>query len=191
MIKIKIHDATYPFDVVGLVEDYDSLIWTERYNDVGDFELIVRMTIENYEMLALDRTLSIPDTTKRMIIESHEIKESDEDGTSSLILKGRSLEAILDRRIVLNSMYVYGKLDPVINEILSDNVFSTAYSPRDIPHFTYQAATGMYIDNKIFSTEEMNFYVITSYSIHYTKLYDLICKMRNISWRICCRKHVI
>jgi len=158
MTRIKVHDADYPFDVVGLVEDIQSLIWTERYNDVGEFELQVRMTKENYELLSFDRQLSITDTPKRMIIESHEIKEDLEAGTTLLILKGRSLEAILSRRVVLNPMYVYDTIDVAIKELIDDNIISTAYTPRNIPHFTYQVSTNEFVMNSRFGEGSTTFW---------------------------------
>ena len=38
------------FELVGVIDSYTSLIWTERYNDCGDFE-IYRMDIISKEQI--------------------------------------------------------------------------------------------------------------------------------------------
>ena len=43
------------FQTVALIDDYISLIWTQRYNKRGDFEIMVKASREN---LAILQTIS-------------------------------------------------------------------------------------------------------------------------------------
>ena len=82
-----------------VIDDYKSVIWTERYNKYGDFELVVPGTYENYEKFRLDTYLFTPESQKLMIIEQLEWTE-EYNKASEIKITGRSLESILDRRIV-------------------------------------------------------------------------------------------
>ena len=82
-----------------VVDDYKSIIWTERYNTYGDFELVVPGTYENYEKFRLDTYLFTPESQKLMIIEQLEWNENYNE-SNEIKVTGRSLESILDRRIV-------------------------------------------------------------------------------------------
>jgi len=86
-------------NLVHVVDDYKSLIWTERYNTYGDFELVVPGTYENYSKFSLDTYLFTSESQKLMIIEQLEWVEKYNE-SSEIKLTGRSLESILDRRVV-------------------------------------------------------------------------------------------
>ena len=42
-------------NAVGIIDNYTSVIWTLRYNDVGDFEIYIRSTPEILEMCKINR----------------------------------------------------------------------------------------------------------------------------------------
>lgn len=82
-----------------LCEDYKSVIWTERFHGFGDFKLVVPGTLENLRTYQLDYYLYTKGTNKLMIIEQVELNT--EYGKESLLtISGRSLESILDRRVM-------------------------------------------------------------------------------------------
>lgn len=82
-----------------LCEDYQSVIWTERFHGFGDFKLVVPGTLENLRTYQLDYYLYTKGTNKLMIIEQVELNT--EYGKESLLtVSGRSLESILDRRVM-------------------------------------------------------------------------------------------
>ena len=82
-----------------LCEDYKSVVWTERFHGFGDFKLVVPGTLENLRVYQLDYYLYTKGTNKLMIIEQVELNT--EYGKESLLtVSGRSLESILDRRVM-------------------------------------------------------------------------------------------
>lgn len=82
-----------------ICEDYKSVVWTERFHGFGDFKLVVPGTLENLRIYQLDFYLYTKGTNKLMIIEQVELNT--EYGKESLLtVSGRSLESILDRRVM-------------------------------------------------------------------------------------------
>ena len=39
------------FELVGVIDSYTSLIWTERYNNCGDFEIMISANDKNIDIL--------------------------------------------------------------------------------------------------------------------------------------------
>ena len=86
-------------DYVGIVENYISLIWTERWSEAGEFELEVPLTYDTFSLLQRNRYLVAKQFEDTMIIETVEIKDDTTEG-KYLSLTGRSLLSILDRRVI-------------------------------------------------------------------------------------------
>lgn len=87
------------FNTVAVIDEYESINWTDRYNEAGDFELVLLMSKSLLEIFVIDYYLYYSDSDHLMIIEGLEVKVDDEKG-DQLVVTGRSLESILDRRIV-------------------------------------------------------------------------------------------
>lgn len=88
------------FDIVGIIDQYESFNWTDRYNECGEFELTLLADKDLFNILKSDYYLYFDQSEKKyMIIEGLEIKTDYEKG-NRLIVTGRSLESILDRRII-------------------------------------------------------------------------------------------
>lgn len=83
---------------VDVVDDYLSLIWTERFADIGDFEMTINSTLKNRRRLTEGTRLAMSDSYRIMTITSFEDKTA-EDGSTVLTVKGKSLEQILDNRL--------------------------------------------------------------------------------------------
>lgn len=87
------------FRTVAVVDEYESFNWTDRYNQAGDFELILLTTTELLSVFQSDYYLYFAQSEHLMIIEGIEIRTDDEKG-DRLVITGRSLESLLERRIV-------------------------------------------------------------------------------------------
>lgn len=96
-MEIFILDALLrPIDVL---DEYISFIWTERYAEMGDFELITLSTPANLRRFVPDTMISILDSKRIMRIRSIEEKD-DEDNGITLTIKGFDLSFILQQRII-------------------------------------------------------------------------------------------
>jgi hypothetical protein len=80
-----------------LLEDYHSLIWTERYRDPGDFEIKTGNVGRWMKLLPAMSLLTLRDTREVMYVETRSIGK-DANGHAELTIKGRSLDAFLQNR---------------------------------------------------------------------------------------------
>lgn len=81
-----------------LIENWDSLIWTERFNTVGDFQITTGNVDSFMNLLPEGTVVSLRETNVAMIVETHQI-DRPKNQPQKLTIKGRSLESVLDRRV--------------------------------------------------------------------------------------------
>lgn len=115
---------------IDIVDEYISCIWTERYADKGDFELVTLSTSANRRRFVPDTMISIHDSKRIMRV--HKIEEKDdEDNGTTLTIKGYDLSFMLQQRVsaskegvahdgMLLSVSYFNGLTPieVINEMV-------------------------------------------------------------------------
>lgn len=125
------------YNTLAVMDAFESFIWTERYNRYGDFELLLPASLPVFEFLKRDNYIYRKGTNALMIIEDLEIVTNAEDG-DHLTVTGRSLESILDRRIVWGRRVLSGDFQNVIHSLLNENVISPSNTKRKIPGFTFK-----------------------------------------------------
>ena len=84
-------------------EQYSSLIWNERYQEAGDFELEIPLKKANVMNYAIGNYLTLDDSPEAMIIESREIDDSVDEPLFKV--KGRSVSTLLDRRVNASRLF--------------------------------------------------------------------------------------
>jgi len=85
---------------IEVIDQFDSLIWTDRYKELGDFKLEIQSTLTMKTLLSEGTFLACNDSLRVMVVETVEDAVT-EDGKELLTIAGRSLEFILMNRIVL------------------------------------------------------------------------------------------
>lgn len=81
-----------------VVDEFESLIWTERFKDLGDFEVVLTSTANNRKLFNEGDRLALNTSKRVMCVET--IKDAtDEEGREVLTITGVSSEQILDDRI--------------------------------------------------------------------------------------------
>lgn len=128
-----------------LLENYDSLIWSERFNTVGDFELKAGDISGFMAALPEGKRVTIRESNIAMVVETHHI-ERKKNQPESVTIKGRSFESILDRRVVVKNAST-GNLQAGAEDLLV-----TAYIPSDVAWYIIdQICVQGYLDaNDIF-----------------------------------------
>ena len=163
------------FNSSETLDIFESLIWTDRYFGYGDFELYMPANEEILKILPLGYYLYNRESEHIMIVEDLEIETDVEEG-AHLKITGRSLESILERRIVWNQTVLEGSLQDGIKKLLDENIISPKDDSRKIPNFIFKASE----DERI--TE------LTIYAQYYGEnLYDTIvniCKSENLGFKI-------
>ncbi len=88
---------------VALIDKYQSLIWTERFNQAGDFSLTVDLTRQNRMAFTTGVRLGLKDSAYVMTVETAQAT-TNETGESALKVTGTSLEKILEDRVARASL---------------------------------------------------------------------------------------
>ena len=86
------------FVPIELVEGYESVAWTERFAENGEFEIITPSTPDNKAQLRVGTYLGADTTPVVMRIETVE-DNYNEDGVRLLTVTGRSLEYLFTKRV--------------------------------------------------------------------------------------------
>lgn len=132
------------FKSSATLDIFESLIWTDRYFECGDFEIYTPAESETMKMLPKGYYLYLKESEHIMIIEDVEIETDAEEG-AHLKITGRSLESILDRRIIWGQVILSGSLQDGIKKLLNENAISPSDENRKIPNFSFEESTDVRI----------------------------------------------
>jgi hypothetical protein len=125
-----------------LVERYNSLLWTERYSQAGDFQLVTTDVERMLNLLPLESYVTLRESTVPMMVEVHKIEKSI-NNAPVLTITGRSFETVLERRAAVKMTY------PRFYNGTSGPPRVTWFEDRDTPSdVAYQALYQMLIDNE-------------------------------------------
>jgi len=128
------------FEVVGILDVFESLIWTDRYSYCGDFEICIPINSTSIGVFNSEYYLQIQESDRTMIIENIQIKTNKETGTFMMI-SGRSVESILDRRIVWGQKTISGNLQLELFSIINDAIINPSIVNRRIDNFVFEMST--------------------------------------------------
>ena len=163
------------YDGITMIDTFTSAIWTVRYDEAGDFEIYTPVRLDYIQAMQIGNYLWNRDSDRLMVIETVEIETDAEEGPQ-LIVTGRSLESILDRRIVTSSQNFSGNLQSVLFAIIQNEVISSG-GIRRIPGFSLKTSS----DSRITSIS------ISELSIRGENVYDVVCSLcqaNKVGWRI-------
>lgn len=120
------------FNATHIIDTFSSFIWTERYREEGDFELVLPFDSELLNILQLDGYVGIIDSDRLMIVESIELGD-DADNGRTITVTGRSLESILRRRVIWGQTSITGGFQAGIKSLLNQNAISPTNEARKLP----------------------------------------------------------
>lgn len=132
------------FEAIKIINEYESFIWTERYNTPGDFELYTPATPDLLKVIKRNYYVQIAGSRKLMIIEDIVYQSSSEDTGNHIKVTGRSLESILDRRIAYDlsgKVIMRGNLQTSIEVLFIENFINPNDPDRKIDNFEFHYNT--------------------------------------------------
>ena len=131
------------FEILAIVDNYKSAIWTERYYESGDFELYLPATDDNLKLFKKHQIIvRVDDISRGMIVEKLRITTSIDEG-NYLIVSGRSLSSILSRRIIWKQTTFSGLVENTIRRIVTESLVTPDDNQRAITNFTLGASIGL------------------------------------------------
>ena len=176
------------FRTVGVIDSFVSAIWTDRFDEAGDFEIKIALPMNPAisEFIREGNYLVNANSDRAMIIEDLDMT-TDVEGGDRLLVTGRSLERLLDRRIILNKTTFEATYDDAnnatlpnlqngIKKILDENVINPAIAARRIPGFVFEASTDPEITKLTF---EAQYYGDNIYDVITT-----LCKEKKIGFKV-------
>lgn len=138
---MNIYVLNQSFEIIAIIDEYESIIWTTRYFTYGDFELYLSaendlmdlLQIGNY--LVRDKDVNGAIYQNVMIIRNVEITTDAEDG-DHLIVTGYDLKSILNRRIIPEQTNLYGNVDALLQNLVYTEIINPSIAARQISNFT-------------------------------------------------------
>lgn len=163
------------FSQIDIADVFKSIIWTDRFSQNGDFELVTSPNSSYINSLINTTYISLPESDHLMILEFVNLVTDLEKG-DDFIIKGRSLESILERRVVWYPTTLSGNLQTEVQRLLNENLINPIITARKIDDFIFTSS----IDPNITSLEiEWPFFGETLY-----KAISDICISYNIGFKI-------
>lgn len=129
------------FEIVKVIDDYISIIWTTRYFTYGDFELYLSAEsdvldyLQTGYYLVREVDMSQDEYHNVMIISNRAITTDAEDG-DNLTVTGYDLKSILKRRVIVNQTNLNGTVQSCIAQLINQNIISPTNTSRKISNFT-------------------------------------------------------
>lgn len=163
------------FKMSRVVDAYTSFIWKDRYIGYGDFELRFPMIDGALAGIEIGSYLTNKESDRYMVVEGIEMITSVEDGNTATIT-GRSLESLLDRRIVLEQCVLTGSLQDGILRLLNANLINPVDPMRKISKFWFKAS-----DDKNILSIQIDVVVEKGKNL-YNAIYD-ICYEKHVGFR--------
>lgn len=135
-----IHVLNENFETIAVIDQYESLLWTDRYSSPGDFEIYTPVSEVMLTYPKVNNYLRFGETEHIMVIEDINIESNVEDG-NHIKITGRSLESILDRRVIASELNLSGNLQNSIKSLITSNIISPSDSSRKISNFKFEEST--------------------------------------------------
>lgn len=118
--------------LLGQINQLNQVSWQKQFVDAGEFEITVPVTEENKTLLKKERIIW-PGKESAGIIEIVDIEKS-EDGERIFTVKGRTLESILERRIINKTlMFKNEHISTILYDIVNTMCINPENEDRIIP----------------------------------------------------------
>ena len=147
------------FEAIGVIDFYKSFIWSDRFDEYGDFEIYLPIGESLPDNIKKGYYLWNADSDRIMIVETIKT-ETDEDDGEYFVVSGRSAETLLMRRIIWNKK-VFSRDDKGvkpnllngIKTMLMENAIDPVAEVRKIPNLIFEESTDEKITSLTFEGE--------------------------------------
>lgn len=171
-MEIYILDSEY--NLLGVIDAAESILWHKKYNDVGECEIYIPCTEEYLSMLRRGNYVYRYDDDMFCKIERFEITTDVENG-DYIIATAKDICNILAGRIVRWQIVFSGTLGQFIQKVLNDNVINPAQSQRAISHFTFDSSNLAEFSEKV---------EVSAFTDDLLQLILTACKTYSIGFRV-------
>ena len=136
------------FNTIAVVDYFESVLWNDKYRECGEFEIYTTSDADIVGFISDGFYLWNKNSEHQMIIEQISLTSDSENG-NKLIAKGRSLESILDRRILWDKKKMTGNVQNGVKTLIEENFINPTIPERKIANIVFSEST----DERITSLE--------------------------------------
>ena len=157
---------------ISIVDEFESLIWCERYFEAGAVDLQLHATPKNIEIFDFGNYIMRSDDVSIYRIEAKEINTS-ANKDNSLIIGAIDCKNILSQRIIWNTINFQGRVEDYVRKMITENIINPTDEKRRIDNFLMK--------------EEKIFFDFIIESVEHKNLYEKvkeICEAYKMGWRI-------
>lgn len=122
------------FNKIAIIDDYKSLMWCKRYNQIGALDLQIVANEETISVLKKGNYISRDDDDSVYKIEIIEINTA-EGKDNSLIIGGTEIKKIIHQRIAYETNMYDTTVENVIRGLIENNIINPVNSNRRIDNF--------------------------------------------------------
>lgn len=145
------------WELQTIVDNYESLVWTDKAKECGDFELYMYYDPDLWKIIKLGTFLRIQDSEHTMMVNKRDLKDTFEDAPR-MIFTGTSMEYITSRRVVYKQIDVTDTPGNIVNKLLDENCIDSPFLQQFVPDPTdpskkYRGITGLYRDESNWQQE--------------------------------------
>ncbi|MCR3760321.1 siphovirus ReqiPepy6 Gp37-like family protein [Clostridium felsineum] len=139
MKKVILRIIDTSFNLLGEIDDYESLQFIRRFYSVGEFELHININKNNTDCLVKDNLILLGNSFNKVGIIMYRENQPDSSGNDELIIKGVTLKGIMNRRLILPTIdgggydIETGTTETVIKKYVDNNVVNPTDIKRKIP----------------------------------------------------------
>lgn len=118
--------------LMGVIDNFETLIWTRKYKESGRFQLNLPVTADNISLMQNENIIYRKDDLEGGIIDHIEYTVSDK-GEKKIAVSGNFVTSYLSRRINWKTINYTGRVDLLMQKIVKDNCVSPSQYARKIP----------------------------------------------------------
>lgn len=142
------------FNTVFVFDVYESFIWTDRFDEFGDFEAYLSPHEPAMKYLTSGNYIWRKGSEHVMIIDKIQITTDPIEGAHAIVT-GKSLESILKDRVIAQQTVLSGSLQNGIRTLLNQTIITPSDSSRRITNFVFKnsedsAITSLSLDAQYF-----------------------------------------
>lgn len=130
-------------EAVKIIDNAISVIWIQRYNEAGEFELYLKATPEMLQLFSTERYIIREDSSSIMITE-RVLMTTDTENGNFITVSGRSAEALLARRVA-NRLYNYSDINVelLVRSLIRSTIGDQSGSERLMPIVALGSSFGL------------------------------------------------
>lgn len=133
------------FELLGVINDYESLQFIRRFYTVGEFELHININKAYTDVLIKNNLILLGTSFNKVGIIMHRELEQDDNGNDTLTVKGSTLKGIMSRRLIMPPVNgdgydnESGAIETILKNFANNNVVNPTDAARKIPQVVIAA----------------------------------------------------